>query len=158
MPEGLGISVRFETNQRAISAESTTDFFAFLSVNPSRTMRPHAARHKGFPFPVLTLGGAARGLQRRFPMTALCQLIDIDKIGSKENDMNREVQEAPPPGLELYLDQEPEFVLGGLVLAAAGHQVAFKANDEEIGQTPAGVRREVSEASETKDESYAERW
>ncbi len=53
----------------------------------------------------------------------------------------------------MYLDQDPEFVLGGLVLAAAAHQVAFKATDEEADKLLQKFDEKYQEACETKDES-----
>lgn len=115
---------------------------------------PRAKRGQGIPFPAQRFRQGPRvAYNVVFPMTALSQMVDIDKIGSKDNEMNREVKKPHLQGLELYLDQEPEFVLGGLVLAASAHQVAFKANDEAIDKFLQEFDDKYLEASETKDDS-----
>src|SRR5207249_2082295 len=93
---------------------------------------PRAKRGQGFPFPAQRFRQGPRvAYNVVFPMTALSQMIDIDKIGAKDNEINREIMKPHLQGCQLYLDEEPDYVLGGLVLAAAAHQVAFKATDEE---------------------------
>jgi DNA sulfur modification protein DndB len=67
------------------------------------------------------------------PLTALDQFVEVDKIGDPKNELNREIKKQHIQACEAYLDQEPEFVLGGIVLAAEDHtRVAFEADDKEI--------------------------
>ncbi len=115
---------------------------------------PRAKRGQGIPFPAQRFRQGPRvAYNLVFPMTALSQFVDIDKIGAKDNEMNREVKKPHLQGLELYFDQEPEFVLGGLVLAASAHQVAFKANDEAVDKLLQEFDEKYLEVSETKDDS-----
>ena len=115
---------------------------------------PRAKRNQGFPFPAQRFRQGPRvAYNVVFPMTALSQMIDIDKIGAKDNEINREIKKPHLQGCEFYLDQEPEYVLGGLVLAAAAHQVAFKATDEETDRLLQGFDEKYHEACETKEES-----
>src|SRR5436190_12587551 len=86
-------------------------------------------------------------------MTALSQMIDIDKIGAKDNEINREILKPHLQGCQLYLDEEPDYVLGGLVLAAAAHQVAFTATDEETDHLLQEFDEKYQEACESRDEA-----
>jgi DGQHR domain-containing protein len=114
---------------------------------------PRAKRGHGFPFPGQRFRQGPRiAYNVVFPMTALSQMIDIDKIGAKDNEINREVKKPHLQSCELYLDQEPEYVLGGLVLAAAAHQVAFKASDEKIDKLLEEFDEKYQEACEAKDD------
>jgi DNA sulfur modification protein DndB len=94
---------------------------------------PRAKRGQGFPFPGQRFRQGDRiAFNVVLPMTVLSQMIDIDKIGASDNEMNREVKKQHIQSCNLYLDQEPhEFVLGGLVLAAEATQVAFRADDDD---------------------------
>lgn len=115
---------------------------------------PRAKRGQGFPFAAQRFRQGPRvAYNVVFPMTALSQMIDIDKIGSKDNDINREVKKPHLQGCQFYLDQEPEYVLGGLVLAAAAHQVAFKAADEETDRFLQEFDAKYQEACESKEEA-----
>src|SRR6516165_2617536 len=114
---------------------------------------PRAKRGQGFPFAGQRFRQGSRiAYNVVFPMTALSQMIDIDKIGAKDNEINREVKKPHLQSCELYLDQEPEYVLGGLVLAAAAHQVAFKASDEKIDKLLEEFDEKYQEACEAKDD------
>jgi DNA sulfur modification protein DndB len=115
---------------------------------------PRAKRNQGFPFPAQRFRQGPRvAYNVVFPMTALSQMIDIDKIGAKDNDINREVKKPHLQGCELYLEQEPEYVLGGLVLAAAAHQVAFKAHDDATDRLLQEFDEKYQEAGESKDDA-----
>ena len=59
--------------------------------------------------------------------------IHIHTIGDPANDIDREIKKLHVQSSELYLEQEPEFVPGGVVLAADDHtSVAFETDDKEV--------------------------
>lgn len=97
---------------------------------------PRAKRGQGFPFPAQRfLQGPRVGYNVVFPLTALSQMVDIEKIGAPGNEINREIKKQHVQSCEIYLEQEQEFVLGGLVLAADDHtRVAFEADDKEVDE------------------------
>ncbi len=97
---------------------------------------PRAKRGQGFPFPAQRfLQGPRVGYNVVFPLPVLSQMVDVEKIGNPENDLNREIKKQHVQSCELYLEQEPEFVLGGVVLAADDHtSVAFEADDKETDE------------------------
>ena len=91
---------------------------------------PQAKRGQGFPFPAQRFRQGPRiAYNLVLPMTALSQMVDVDKIGAADNEMNRELKKAHLQSCGLYFDAEPEYVLGGLVLAADATQVAFVAGN-----------------------------
>ena len=121
-------------------------------IPPAIPKGPRAKRGQGIPFPAQRFRQGPRvAYNIVLPLTALSQFVDIARIGSKDNDRNREVKKPHLQGLELYLDQEHEFVLGGLVLAAEAHQLAFRANDPAIDKLLQEFDEKYLAASETKD-------
>ncbi|MEM7210316.1 MAG: DNA sulfur modification protein DndB [Pseudomonadota bacterium] len=114
---------------------------------------PRAKRGQGFPFSGQRFRQGDRvAYNVVLPMTVLSQMIDTDRIGAKDNQMNRELKKAHLESCDMYLDQEPEFVLGGVVLAAHAAQIAFRADDDEINEKLEKLDSLYFEAAETADE------
>lgn len=115
---------------------------------------PRAKRGQGFPFSGQRFRQGDRvAYNVVLPMTVLSQMIDVEKIGAKDNQMNRELKKAHLESCDMYLDQEPEFVLGGVVLAANAAQIAFKAEDDEINAKLEKIDQLYFEAAETTDQA-----